>query len=106
MSEEIGYNVSKAIAYIRSSYPKESLCDCTNNVILCIIEHIWDWYETRGLLTVEVDDEEEDDFNIQEIVDYIVNLNVKRKEFDISRNTVELIVKGELEYEKSIDTFI
>jgi DNA-binding FadR family transcriptional regulator len=106
MSDDLGFSETNAIAYIRSSLPKDISESCTNNVILYVIENIWDWYDENGFLSLDIDDEEDDSIDVQEIVNYIVNRCLKQKELGLSRSAIELIVKGELEYEKSIDTFI
>ena len=83
MSEESIYDEDDAIKFIRGTLSPEVSARYDDDEILYVIDIIWEWYEKNGYLELnsEVTEEEE-------------------------HEDVHQIVKGEIEYEESIDDLV
>lgn len=92
------FDENKAIDFINSrlegkTYPQDE--------ILNIIDMIWDYYESNGLL--EIDDEDDEDDSLEEqLIDYVNNQLARDKEANVDKADVPAIVRAELEYEESL----
>ncbi len=78
----------------RPTYPADE--------ILNIVDMIWDFYETRGLLDLDHDEEPERSEIEPEIIDCAVTLHRRDKKSVIAPEDVPLIVRFELDYEDMI----
>lgn len=103
MSEELRFDEDKAIEFIRATLPEEVNKDYDDDDILYIIDIIWDWYEKNGYLEITADVTDEEVVKIEDLTDYVRKQLAKDKNFLIDTKDVGLIVKGELQYEESIE---
>ena len=106
MSDELKYDEGNAIAFIRGTLPEATSAKCSDDDILFVIDCIWDWYDDNGLLSIDAEDDDDESGDISELVKYVKKLVNKDKEINLDIEDIELIVKGELAYEESIDDFI
>lgn len=103
MSEELRFDEDKAIEFIRATLPEEVNKQYDDDDILYIIDIIWDWYEKNGYLEITADVTDEEVVKIEDLTDYVRKQLAKDKNFLIDTKDVGLIVKGELQYEESIE---
>lgn len=103
MSEELRFDEDKAIEFIRATLPEEVNKEYDDDDILYIIDIIWDWYEKNGYLEITADVTDEEVVKIDDLTDYVRKQLAKDKNFLIDTKDVGLIVKGELQYEESIE---
>lgn len=103
MSEELRFDEDKAIEFIRATLPEEVNKQYDDDDILYIIDIIWDWYEKNGYLEITADVTDEEVVKIDDLTDYVRKQLAKDKNFLIDTKDVGLIVKGELQYEESIE---
>lgn len=93
------YNESDAIKYIQ----KQLSQNLKEDDILNIIDLIWDYYESKGLLEISLDDDEDED--IESIINYVINNITDRISFIEDNNLIRQIIYAEVEYEKTLDIF-
>lgn len=106
MSDNLGYDEDDAIRFIRKTLPQSMSDAVSDDEILHIIDIIWDWYEKKGYLKITADVTDEEEMNLDELVAYVRKELKRAKEFVMDPDAVPLIVKGEIEYEESIDDFV
>ena len=71
--------------------------------ILNVIDMIWDYYESNGMLEID-DDEDDDEENLPEhLIDYVKKMLARDPEAMIDPADVDDIVRAELDYEASLD---
>ncbi len=103
MDDLMKYDEDDAVKFIRAYIPDNISEKYDDDEILFVIDIIWDWYEKNGYLDIsaEVTDEEEADIPL--LVAYVQKEIGKDKEIMMDPDDVDLIVKGELKYEESIE---
>lgn len=103
MSEEMKYDEDDAIRFIRGTLSAEVSEKYSDDDILYIIDIIWEWYEKNGYLDLNSDVTEEEEHDLPKLTAYVKKQLAKDKEFEMDPADVDQIVKGDLEYEKSIE---
>lgn len=104
MNEEYKYDEDAAIKFIRTFISEESNQKFTDDDILFVIDCIWDFYDDKGFLELS-DTDEDDEFDIDEMVEYVAKAIKKDGEIKATNEEIKLIIKGEIDYEESIDGF-
>ncbi|MDY3090819.1 MAG: hypothetical protein SOW66_06875 [Porphyromonas sp.] len=107
MAEEIlGYDDLEAVAFIRNYIPQELKERVSDDDIIYFVDLIYDFYESRGILGEDLDDEEgEFEFDDEELLDYVVK-NAKKDEVgQFSKDEIRFIVQGEMAYSESLGLF-
>lgn len=97
------YNESDAIRYIQNQLSQ----NIKEDDILNIIDLIWDYYESKGLLEISLEDEDEDEDGVEEdielIINYVKNNSTKKVSFKEDDNLIKQVIYAEIEYEKTLD---
>ncbi|MCM1369605.1 MAG: hypothetical protein NC204_04460 [Candidatus Amulumruptor caecigallinarius] len=106
MSDELGYDEDQAVKFIRATLPEDKREKVSDDEILYVIDVIWEWYEKNGYLDINADVTDEEEVNESELVEFVIKEMKRAKELNADPETISLIVKGELQYEESIDSFI
>lgn len=102
--EENSFNEEAAVAYIRSKLTEEINNTVTDDDdILCVIDVIWDYYEKKGMLSLDNLDEEDELLDVADLIKYARKIISEDDELSLSQTAIELIVKSELDYEKSLE---
>lgn len=91
--------------FIRSFIPGNIRDKYTDDEILLVIDIIWDYYESKGLLEVSADADEEDETDVEALSAYVGKELKKDGEVVMDGSDINQIVKGELAYEKTLDIF-
>lgn len=91
--------------FIRSFIPENIRDKYTDDEILLVIDIIWDYYESKGLLEVSADADEEDETDVEALSAYVGKELKKDGEVVMDGSDINQIVKGELAYEKTLDIF-
>lgn len=104
MAEEfVEYDDTEAVAYVRNYIPLELKEKVSDDDIYYFLDLIGDYYESRGFLDLDEDDDTLVEIDEDELVDYIIK-NAKRDEVgQFSEDEVRFIVQGELAYCESIE---
>ncbi len=106
MSDSMGYDEDKAVAFICKTLPAEVSARYSDDEILYVADVIWDWYEKNGYLSFDSDVTDEEEVDVEKLTAYVRKELARDKEVEMDPADIDLIVKGELEYEESIEDFI
>ena len=68
--------------------------------------HMWDYYERNGYLSLDASVTDEEDTDVAALTAYVKKEIAKDKEILMDPADVDLIVKGELAYEQTLEDFI
>lgn len=103
MSEETLYDEDNAIAFIRKTLPENVNARYDDDEILYVIDIIWEWYEKNDYLDLNSEVTEEEEHDLTRLTAYVKAQLKKDQEIEMDPADVDLIVKGEIEYEESIE---
>ena len=103
MSELMKYDEDDAVKFIRETLPQEVSEKYTDDEILYVIDIIWDWYEKNGYLKIDAGVTEEEELDIDKLTAYVTKEIRKDGEVVMDPQDIDLIVRGELQYEESIE---
>lgn len=73
--------------------------------ILYVLDLIYDFYESNGLINDDDDDEKEIDIDMEELTEYVVKNAKRDKMARFEAEEIEFIVNGEMEYCDSLGMF-
>lgn len=104
MSDNFSFDEDAAVKFIRESMPQELRDKYVDDDILYVIDIIWDYYEKKGFLSLDNIDTEEELLDQDDLVKYVKQELNKDKEIVVESDDVKYIVKGELEYEASLES--
>ena len=102
------FDENDAIAYIRNFIPEKIRNKYSDDEILLLIDTMYDFYEKGDEQETLYDegDGASDDYNINEIVNYVKKSIRKDPDNQIDMDDVKVLVEGELEYENTLDEWI
>ena len=108
MSNEVDdwqYDDDEAVRFIQNYLPQELKGKFKDDDILYILDLIYEYYETNGLLGDDDDDDKEVEIDEDEVVEYVIK-NIKRDHIGrFEPEEVRFIVQGEMEYCESLNMF-
>ena len=100
--DEIEYNESEAIRYILSYLPKEDSSRLTDDDVQDVLDAIYDFYESEGL--VQEDTTEGADID-EDVMFNFVRDQLQTMRSPLTDEQIRLILDGEFEYGKSIGIY-
>lgn len=100
------FDEDMALKFIRANLPKEISDKYDDDEILYIIDIIWDYYESKGFLSLSAEETEEEQLDPEELTAYVKKQVKNDKDLVMDTKDVELVVKAELEYEESLEDFM
>ena len=103
MSELMKYDEDDAIRFIRETLPAQVSELYDDDDILYVIDIICEWYEKNGYLKIDAGVTEEEELDIAKLSAFVAKEIRKDGEVVMDPEDINLIVKGELEYEESIE---
>lgn len=105
MSQEedlLSYDDDEAIKFIRNGLTPDLKAKLSDDDITYIIDLIYEFYENKGFMDDDKDDEVE--INEDELIEYVAG-NAKKNGIKLSVDEIESIVQGELDYCDSLGMF-
>ena len=109
MSEdkEFLYDDFEAVKFVKNYLPDELKNKFTDDDINYIIDLIYDFYDSKGLMDGDDDDDNESDVEINEdeLVAFVVKNALSDNIGKYEADDIEIIVQAELEYCNSIGMF-
>ncbi|KGN70168.1 hypothetical protein [Porphyromonas sp. COT-239 OH1446] len=107
MADEIfGYDDGASVAFIRNYIPQELKEKLSDDDIVYFVDLIYDFYESRGLIGDDVDDEDAVlEFDEEELLDYVVKNALKDGVGRFDKDEIRFVVQGELEYCETVNLF-
>jgi hypothetical protein len=106
MSNQNLFDEDEAVKFIRRELPENVNMQYTDDEILYVIDIIWDYYEKEGLLELNSELTDEEELDVNDLTEYVKKQLARDKEFLMDPKDVGLIVKGELDYEESLEDFV
>lgn len=103
MTEKGVFNEDDALKFIRDFVGEKISKKYSDDEILFVIDTIWDYYERNGYLSLNGDTSDEELLDEDDLIRYVKKEVVKEEEVTIESSDVEQIVKGDLEYEESLE---
>ena len=100
------YDEREAVKFIRRLLPADKQAEYTDDEILYVIDVMYDWYEKNGYLSIDMEVTDEEEADIEKMTEYVKKEIKKDGEIEMDPDDIDLIVKGELEYEESLEDFI
>lgn len=97
------YNEDSAVAYIRKNAATTRKYSADD--VLEIIDIIWDYYEAKGLLSLDFDEDDDsaDGPDIDDLVAHARKVLAKDKGTRILAEDVPALIQAELEYEAALE---
>ncbi len=106
MSDSYKFDEDDAVKFIREFVGKEISSKYSDDEILYVIDIIWDWYEKNGYLSLDASTTDDEILDVKGLTSFVKKELANDKEILMDPADVEMIVKGDLEYEKSIEDFV
>ncbi len=104
-TEQYQFDEENAVKFIREELPPEVSAKYDDEDILCIIDIIWDYYERKGLLSLNIEETEDEQLDPDDLVKEVKREVKNDDELIMDSKDVELIVKAELDYEESLEAY-
>lgn len=108
MSEEkdlIQYDEEDAVKFIQNYLPQELKGKYTNDEINYIIDIVYEFYEDKGLMDEDTDENSLIDIDEDEMIAYVLKNTKKDKINNFSSEDIAFIIQGELAYCDSLGIF-
>lgn len=107
MADELfeGYDDEASVAFIRNYIPQEMKELLSDDEIVYFVDLIYDYYESRGYMDEDLDEDEAIEVDEDELVDYVVRNAKKDGIGKFEPEQIRFVVQGELEYCQSINLF-
>ena len=102
------YDEDDSLRFIRENLPEEMQDEFSDDEINYVVDLIYDFYEEKGYLDENDDDDSEVEINEDELLEYIGRNARKNKEIlgrDYTNEQIEAIVAGELAYCDTLNLF-
>ncbi|MBK5721176.1 hypothetical protein JGH11_09875 [Dysgonomonas sp. Marseille-P4677] len=99
------YDEDDAVKFIQNYIPQEIKGKFTNDEINYIIDIVYDYYDEKGFMNDDADDNSVVDIDEEEIVAYVLKYTKKDKINNFSSDEIAFIIQGELAYCDSIGIF-
>lgn len=106
MSQQTTFDEDECVKFIRNELPDTVNDSYSDDEILYIVDIIWDYYEKQGYLSLNAEITDEEELDEEKLTEYVKKQIANDKELLMDPKDVPLIVKGELDYEESLEDFI
>ncbi len=97
------FDDDEAIAFILKFIPQELKEKVTEDDIAYILDIIYDFYESNGL--IDEDSTEEASIDEEDMLNFAMKAIKKDKVVNLSEDEVQILLNGEFEYGKSIGIY-
>lgn len=103
MENNYVFDEDKALQFIRAAVGQKISEKYSDDEILFVIDTIWDYYENKGFLSLDMDETEEEILDSDDLINYVKKEVANEEEILMDPADVGQIVKAELEYEESLE---
>ncbi|WP_029903413.1 hypothetical protein [Prevotella sp. 10(H)] len=101
----IQYDEDDAVKFIQNYLPQEMKEKYTDDEINYIIDIVYDFYDEKGFMDEDTDENSVVDIDEDEIVAYVLKYTKKDKVNNFTADDIAFIIQGELAYCDSIGIF-
>lgn len=105
MSAELEYDEDDAVKFIRNYLPLEEKEKFTNDEINYIIDIIYDFYDSKGLISETNSEDDIVEIDEDEMIQYVLKNTRKEKINNFTADEITFIIQGELAYCESLNIF-
>lgn len=108
MSEEkdlIQYDEDDAVKFIQNYLPQDLKGKYSNDEINYIIDIIYDFYEDKGFMNEDANENAVVDIDEDEMIAYVLKYTKKDKINNFEPDDISFIIQGEIAYCESIGVF-
>lgn len=99
------YDEDESVKFIQNYLPQELKGKFSNDDINYIVDLIYDFYESKGYLKEDPDEDSDVEIDEDELVEYVIKNAQKDGVGKFEAEEITFIVQGELEYCDSINMF-
>lgn len=103
--DDLIYDEDDSVAFIQNYLPQELKGKFSNDDINYIVDLIYDFYESKGFLKEDSNNDETIEIDEDELVEYVVKNAREDGVGKFDPEDITFIVQGELEYCDSINMF-
>ncbi len=103
--DEFLYDEDDSVKFIQNYLPQELKGKFSDDDINYIVDLVYDFYDSKGFLSDESDDEGDIEIDEDELTSYVVKNAQKDGVGKFEPEEISFIVQGELEYCDSINMF-
>jgi len=106
--EDLLYDDNESVMFIKNHLPESIRDKYNDDDIIYIVDLIYDFYDSKGFMDDDLDDEEDDtsvDFDEDELVAYVLKNASTDGLGEYKTDDIALIVQAELDYCESIGMF-
>ena len=100
------FDEEKAVTFIRRELPENVETKFSDDEILTVIDIIWDYYENKGLLSLNIEETEDEQLDPDDLIAYVKKTVKEDEDLFMDPKDIELIVKAEVDYEASLEDYI
>ncbi|MDE5880270.1 MAG: hypothetical protein K2H60_00940 [Muribaculaceae bacterium] len=104
--QQYKFDEDDAVKFIRAELPQDVSLKYDDDEILCIIDIIWDYYEKKGLLSLNLAETDEEVLDVDDLTKFVKKEVKNDQDLMMDPKDVELVVKAELDYEESLEDFV
>lgn len=104
--QQYKFDEDNAVEFIRKELTQDVSDKYDDDEILCIIDIIWDYYERKGFLSINVEVTDDEVLDVDDLVKYVKKEVKNDHDLIMDPKDVEAIVKAELDYEESLEDFV
>ena len=104
-NDELLYDEDDSVKFIQNYLPQELKGKFSDDDINYIVDLIYEFYENKGFLDDNADDNKEIDIDEDELTEYVTKNAQKDGVGKFQPEDIVFIVQGELEYCDSINMF-
>lgn len=103
--EDLIYDEEDSIKFIQNYLPQELKEKFSDDDINYIVDLVYEFYDSKGYLSDESDDEGDIEIDEDELIGYVIKNTKKDEMGKFEADEIMFIVQGELEYCDSINMF-
>lgn len=105
INDPIEYDEEEAVEFIQNYLPQELKNKYNGDEINYIIDIIYDYYQEKGFMDGDINDEDIVDIDEDEIIEYVLKYTKKDKINNFTSEDISFIIQGEIAYCESIGIF-
>lgn len=103
--DDLIYDEDDSVKFIQNYLPQEMKGKFSDDDINYVVDLIYEFYESKGFLNEESNDESEIDIDEDELVEFVIKNAKEDGVGKFASEEITFIVQGELEYCDSINMF-
>lgn len=101
----VQYDEDDAVKFIQNYLPQDIKGKYSNDDINYIIDIIYDFYEEKGFMDEDTDEDAVVDIDEDEMIEYVLKYTKKDKINNFEPEDISFIIQGEMAYCESIGIF-